>query len=133
DVIRRFHDKLGLPPDPRLIDRSEAIELLEDELPRLPLRHYRNLWDPTLDLSDMLHAISRAKDEVLDAAAYRALAQAMADSAGSAAAAAVRAEKCLEVALLFASYERMRAAGHLVDFGDLVARPVRLVESDGEV
>lgn len=132
DVIRRFHDKLGLPPDPRLIDRSEAIELLEDELPRLPLRHYRNLWDPTLDLSDMLHAISRAKDEVLDAAAYRALAQTMADRAGSDAAAAVRAEKCLEVALLFESYERTMAAGHLVDFGDLVARPVRLVESDGE-
>ncbi len=41
DIVRRFHDKLGLPPDPRLVDRSEAIELLEDELPRLPLRHYR--------------------------------------------------------------------------------------------
>lgn len=133
DVVRRFHDKLGLPPDPRLIDRSEAIELLEDELPRLPLRHYRNLWDPTLDLSDMLHAISRAKDEVLDAAAYRTLAQDMAGSTGGDAAAAMRAEKCLEVALLFESYERMMAAGHLVDFGDLVARPVRLVESDGEV
>jgi len=65
DIVRRFHDKLGLPANPRLIDRSEGIELLEDELPRLPLRHYRNLWDPALDLSDMLSAISRAKDEVV--------------------------------------------------------------------
>ena len=68
DIVRRFHDKLGLPANPRLIDRSEGIELLEDELPRLSLRHYRNLWDPALDLSDMLSAISRAKDEVVDAA-----------------------------------------------------------------
>lgn len=133
DIVRRFHDKLGLPPDPRLIDRSEAIELLEDELPRLPLHHYRNLWDPALDLSDMLNAISRAKDEVVDAAGYRALAQAMADIAGHDEEAATRAEKCLEVALLFETYERLMAAGQLIDFGDLVAQPVRLVETDVEV
>jgi len=133
DIVRRFHDKLGLPPDPRLVDRSEAIELLEDELPRLPLRHYRNLWDPTLDLSDMLHAISRAKDEVIDAVGYRMLAQSMADNAGHDDEATMRAEKCLEVALLFETYERLLAAGHLIDFGDLVALPVRLVETDAEV
>lgn len=133
DIIRRFHDKLGLPPDPRLVDRSEAIELLEDELPRLPLHHYRNLWDPALDLSDMLHAISRAKDEVINAAEYRVLAQAMADKAGHNEEAAIRAEKCLEVALLFETYEGLLTAGHLIDFGDLVALPVRLVETDAEV
>lgn len=33
DIIRRFHDKLVLPPDPRLLDRSEAIELLETNYP----------------------------------------------------------------------------------------------------
>jgi len=133
DIVRRFHDKLGLPPDPRLIDKSEAIELLEDELPRLPLRHYRNLWDPALDLSDMLNAISRAKDEVVDAAGYRVLAQAMANNAGHDVDAVTRAEKCLEVALLFEAYERLMAAGQLIDFGDLVAQPVRLAESDAEV
>ena len=133
DIVRRFHDKLGLPPDPRLIDRSEAIELLEDELPRLPLRHYRNLWDPALDLSDMLNAISRAKDEVIDAAGYRALSQAMAGNVGHDADAIIRAEKCLEVALLFETYERLMASGKLIDFGDLVAQPVRLVETDVEV
>lgn len=133
DIVRRFHDRLGLPADPRLIDKSEAIELLEDELPRLPLRHYRNLWDPALDLSDMLNAISRAKDEVVDAAQYRALAQVMADNAGHDAEAVLRAEKCLEVALLFETYERLMTAGQLIDFGDLVAQPVRLAESDSEV
>lgn len=133
DIVRRFHDRLGLPADPRLIDKSEAIELLEDELPRLPLRHYRNLWDPALDLSEMLSAISRAKDEVVDAAQYRALAQAMLDNAGHDDDARTRAEKCLEVALLFETYERLMAAGKMIDFGDLVAQPVRLVETDTEV
>ena len=133
DIVRRFHDKLGLPANPRLIDRSEGIELLEDELPRLSLRHFRNLWDPALDLSDMLSAISRAKDEVVDAAGYRALAVAMEQSCGTDAEAMKNAEKCMEVALVYETYERLMTARQLIDFGDLVAQPVRLVETDAEV
>lgn len=133
DIVRRFHDRLALPPDPRLIDRTEAIELLEDEFPRLDLKYYRNLWDPALDLSDMLSAISRAKDEVVDAAGYRALAQSMAMRAGADQDAMVRAQKCLEVATLFEAYERLLTARQLLDFGDLVALPVRLVEGSAEV
>src|SRR5690606_4336696 len=79
------------------------------------------------------HAISRAKDEVIDAAGYRRLAQSMADNVGHDEEATMRAEKCLEVALLFETYERLLLAGHLIDFGDLVALPVRLVENDAEV
>lgn len=133
DIVRRFHDRLALPPDPRLIDRTEAIELLEDEFPRLDLKHYRNLWDPALDLSDMLSAISRAKDEVVDAAGYRALAQSMTVQAGADQDATVRAQKCQEVATLFEAYERLLTARQLLDFGDLVALPVRLVEGSAEI
>ncbi len=46
DLIRRFHDKLSLSADPVLFDRSDAIAVLEELLPILPLKHYRNLWDP---------------------------------------------------------------------------------------
>ena len=62
DLIRRYHDKFDLPPDPPLFDRSDAIEVLEEGLPTLPLVHYRNLWDPALVLRDIVGAISRAKD-----------------------------------------------------------------------
>ena len=69
DLIRRYHDKFDLPPDPPLFDRSDAIEVLEEVLPTLPLLHYRNLWDPALVLRDIVGAISRAKDELVDAKA----------------------------------------------------------------
>ncbi len=134
DLVRRFHEKFDLPPDPRIIDRAEAIELLEDELPRLPLKHFRNLWDPTTDLADMLIAISRAKDEVADAARYRSLAEAMlAATAGADEETRKPAEKCREVAILFEAYERLMAAESAVDFGDLICLPVRLLESDSVV
>ena len=77
DIIRRFHAELGLTKGPRLLDRTEAVEILEHEFPRLKLKHYRNLYDPTQIISDMLVAISRAKDEVVDEKQYAALAQAM--------------------------------------------------------
>ena len=48
------------------MDRTEAAELLEQEFARLGLVHYRNLYDPTQVIADMLVAISRAKDEVIN-------------------------------------------------------------------
>ena len=33
DIIRRFHAELGLPKDPRMLDRTEAVEILEHEFP----------------------------------------------------------------------------------------------------
>jgi hypothetical protein len=59
------------------MDKTEAVELIENEFPKLGLQHYRNLYDPTQKISDILAAISRAKDEVVDAEEYAPLAKAM--------------------------------------------------------
>ena len=98
DLIRRHHDRFGLSPNPTLFDRSDAIEVLEEIFPTLPLIHYRNLWDPTMILRDVIMAISRAKDELTDPVHYRTLAEAMRADAGVDGAALVAAEKCLEIA-----------------------------------
>jgi superfamily I DNA/RNA helicase len=129
DLIRRYHDTLGLPADPPLFDRSDAIEVLEDILPTLPLVHYRNLWDPALVLRDIVAAISRAKDELTDPARYHALAQTMLAQAVDAEARAA-AEQALEVAQVYALYEQALRARRAVDFGDLVMRPALLLETD---
>lgn len=132
DIIRRFHDRLNLPVSPRLLDRSDAIELLESEYPKLNLAHFKNLWDPSETLGRILSAISRANDEVVDAAGYRSLAQKM-HAAASTDEERIAAEKCLEVATAFTAYERLKAEGGCVDFGDLVALPVRLCESHPDI
>lgn len=134
DVLRQFHDREGLPDDPRLVDKADAVALLEDLVTRLPLRHYRNLHDPTLDLSDILSAISRAKDELASPERYMALATRMAEEAEAAGdeEARIRAEKAVEVAEVYRVYDdEMRKVGRL-DFGDLVMRPVLLLERDPE-
>lgn len=134
DIIRRFHAELGLPVDPRMMDRTEAVELLEAEFPRLRLVHYRNLYDPTQIIADMLAAVSRAKDEVVDADAYATLADAMLVKAGDSDSNAREvAERAGEVARVYAAYEQLKRNAHCIDFGDLITLPVRLLETDAAI
>ena len=128
DLVRRFHDHLDLPSDPTPLDTTDAIALLENEFVRLSLVHFKDLWDPTEKLKDILSAISRAKDEVVDACRYKELAEAMRSSADVEA-----AERCQEIALVYEAYETLKKGGGFVDFGDLVALPVTLLENDAEV
>lgn len=132
DLIRRFHAELRLPGDPRLMDRTEAAELLEHEFPRLGLRHYRDLYDPAQIIADMLSAISRAKDEVVDAARYADLAESMCRRAVTDEARET-AERCAEVARVYAAYEALKRQERCVDFGDLVCLPVQLLERDSAI
>jgi len=130
DLLRRYHDRLGLPSDPSLFDRSDALDVLEEILPTLRLQHYRNLFDPTLILREFLQAISRAKDELADAARYRELGQEMYDQAGTDADRRKAAEKCLEVARVYDLYEKELSKRGAVDFGDLVMKPAILLKKD---
>lgn len=129
DVLRRFHDQVDLPADPRLMDRTEAVELLEQEFARLGLAHYRDVYDPSQVISDLLSAISRAKDEVVDTIQYRDLAQRMRDAATNPEEIEA-AERVLEVATVYEAYEELKHQAGCVDFGDLVLRPVQLLEAN---
>jgi superfamily I DNA/RNA helicase len=132
DLIRRFHVELGLPKDPRMLDRTEAVEILEHEFPRLGLVHYRNLYDPTQIIADILGAISRAKDEVVDEKTYAELAEAMVRKAGTDAE-RLLGERAREVAKVYEAYEKLKRRADCVDFGDLVSLPVRLLESNATI
>lgn len=138
DMLRAWGDRLGYSRNPRLLDRTDAVAMLEDELPRLNLKHHRDIYDPTGIIMDMLAAISRAKDEVCDAERYMTLAEAMISGAqglvGDEKEATIeRAERAREVALVYARYEEVKRERDLVDFGDLVMLPVKLLEGDPEV
>ena len=132
DVVRRFKTEFGFPSDPRMMDRTEAVELLEHEFPRLNLVHYRDLYDPTQEISDILAAISRAKDEVVDETRYEQLADAMRHRAANDVERKA-AERALEVARVYKIYEEIKRGANCVDFGDLVSLPVRLIEEDAAV
>lgn len=134
DLIRRFYDLLGLPDNPSIMDQTEAIELLEIEYAHLKLTHFRDLWDPTDKLRSILSAISRAKDEVVGSEQYGVLAAAMADGIDDNDKERQKSALiCKEVALVYDVYERLKKQRDKLDFGDLVALPVGLLEGDSKV
>lgn len=135
DVVRRHYRELNLPAAPVLFDRSDAIEVLEELLPTLPLVHYRNIWDPTLVLRDILDAISRAKDELITPDRYRELASQMLGAAEAIndEERIIAAQKCLEVADVYDLYERTLSERGAIDFGDLVMRPAMLLQGNSVV
>lgn len=134
DLVRRHYDKLSLPADPALFDRSDAIAVLEEILPTLPLNHFRNLWDPVMVLKDVLSAISRAKDELVNEDQYLELAKAQRKAAAEGDEEAIEAaEECLEIAEIYKRYEEAKRKRGAVDFGDLIMAPVKLIETDAGV
>ncbi|MGE7199613.1 ATP-dependent helicase [Brevundimonas naejangsanensis] len=132
DLVQRHFGRLGFDREPRLMDRVEAIELLEPESARLGLRHYKDIRNPASKLSDILAAISRAQDELVDPAEYLALAQAMEGAAGEDATARIAAEKAVEVARVYARYQQIKRDRRAIDFGDLITLPVALLREDPE-
>ena len=131
ELIRKYHDhpQLGFPPDVAVIDKSDAVAFLEEVLPLLPLDHYKNLWDPLVNLKDIVGAISRAKDELVSPAAYKQLAEQMLHAARDDESRET-AEKALEVAAVYERYEQLLAENKLLDFGDLIMKPTVLLEED---
>ena len=133
DIVRRFHDRLDLPVAPRLIDSTEAIAFLEDEFAQLELQHFKDLWDPTDKLRGILAAISRAKDEVVDANQYLALGKAMHESARNRRRSCGPPNDAWKLRAFTKVYEGLKASRGVVDFGDLVALPTKLLERDASV
>lgn len=131
DLVKRFHKELGYTRQPRMMDRPEAVDLLEAEFTRLGLIHYRNLWDPSPLLRDLLNAISRAQDELVTPTRYADLARAMSRSSNPAD--QLAGAKAEEVAKVYEAYEALKLKAGAVDFGDLVTLPVKLLTEHSEI
>jgi len=132
ELLRKYGDQVDLPSDPQVLDPMDALFLLERELPRLDLKHYQNLYEPAIALRDILNAISRAKDELVDPVRYAQLATAMAGSATNEDQ-LEKADRAAEVAAVYAHYQRLLEKEKALDFGDLIARSVRLLQNNPNV
>jgi len=127
-VLRQGALEAGIDPEFRVLSRPEQIIFLRERLFALPLRRFRPLGDPTRHLDRLLGVVSRAKDEDVSPAAYRAFAEALAAAAGSDAE-RDEAEAQLEVAAFYESYDRLLVEAGALDFGDQIHRALELLRA----
>lgn len=131
EILRKYSVQAGFSAEPKLLDRTGSLMLLEELLPSLGLKHYLDLVDPVRGLRSLLTLIARAKDELAGPEKYEQLARAMMSHANAAEREA--GQKALEVAHAYQIYEKALHAKGSVDFGDLIARPVELLRSHPEI
>jgi len=127
-VLRLAALEAGINPEFRVLTRPEQVILLRERLWRLPLKRFRPLGDPTQHLQALLGLVSRAKDEDVSPAAYRAWAE---KQAAAAATEEERdgADRHLELAAFYASCQDLMAEAGLVDFGDQIHRSLELLRA----
>ncbi len=121
DLLRRHWQTAALPPRPVLLDRVDVVALLEQHVADLGLRALRYLHDPAFPLPEIAAVISRAKEDLIGPTDFAVRARAAGDA------------RLIEVAGVYAVYERLLRERGALDFGDLVARAVRLLEENEAV
>lgn len=132
ELIKKWPSMLGRTSKVRILDQAASLSLLEENLERLPLSHYQNLYDPALELVQVLKVISRCKDELI--------------TPGQLAAAAIedervaeteeereKASKTLEIAAIYDIYESCLLEVDAVDFGDCVRYALTLISENPAV
>ncbi len=132
EILRKFGHLASVAEPVRLLDQADVLAMLEQDLPQLGLDHYLLLHEPLLNLRYILGAISRAKDEVKSPDDYAAAAVRMAETARTEGD-QLKAARAAEVARVYRHYdERMRGRG-IVDFADLINRPVEMLRAHPEI
>jgi DNA helicase-2/ATP-dependent DNA helicase PcrA len=135
-LLREHALEAGLSDRSTVLSRAEQVIFLREHLFELPLDRYRPLGDPTRFLHSLVTLISRARDEDVTPAEYRAAAEALtarAQAEPQDAALAEQASQQRELAALYEGYERLMRAHDRIDFGDQVSLALRLLRDHPSV
>ncbi len=135
-LLREYALQAGLSDRSTVMSRPEQIIFLREHLFELPLHRFRPLGDPTRFLGALVTLISRARDEDITPAAYRAAADVLSLRAADTPedeALAEQAAQQAEIAALYETYERLMRAKDRLDFGDQVSLALRLLREHPSV
>jgi DNA helicase II / ATP-dependent DNA helicase PcrA len=129
DLLRRHWRVAGLPPEPLLLTEADSLALLENRIGEWDFEALRYLHDPTFPLPDILRMISKAKEGLVSPEEFtrRAAKKAEFDMENR------EGEKLLEVGIAYAAYEKILQEKGAVDYADLIARSLRLLEEHPDV
>jgi DNA helicase-2/ATP-dependent DNA helicase PcrA len=125
-VLREGALEAGLDPEFRVLTRAEQVIFLRERLWQLPLRRFRPLGDPTRHLAALLSFVSRAKDEDVAPGEYRGWAETRVAEAATPAD-RDQAERHVELAAFYETYERLLREAGAADFGDQIVLGLRLL------
>ncbi|MBI4128364.1 MAG: UvrD-helicase domain-containing protein [Parcubacteria group bacterium] len=131
---------LGIDPGFKLLTTTESYLFLREHLFKFDLDYYRPLGNPTKFIEALLAHFSRAKDEDISPKEYLDYTKRLLKAQGSklkARRSEVRAqrseragereeaERILEIAKAYSTYEELKQKENLIDFGDLIVKSLQ--------
>ncbi len=122
-VLRDEAVQIGLNPGFKLSTEAESMLFLKKNLFTLQLNYFRPLGNPYKFLQGLLQHFSRLKDDDITPEEYQKFAEKM---TGNSAAEILETKKTLELAKAYKTYEELKAAEGVMDFGDLNANVLKL-------
>jgi DNA helicase-2/ATP-dependent DNA helicase PcrA len=118
---------IGLPNDFRLVNETDAYLLVRRNFGRFRLDYYRPRANPTKFIHALLKHFSRAKDEAVGPEEYLAHARAVAAAEDLTPEAQEEADRVLELAEAYATYQQLLLEHDSLDFGDLQTYALELL------
>ncbi len=119
--------EIGLDPSYKILTPSQAWILIKEHLFDFDLDYYRPLGNPTKFISAMLTLFSRAQDESTRPSEYLRWANAKLKSSNDKVE-QQKAEKQLELANAYKTYQELKIENSYLDFGDLIVWTLNLFE-----
>jgi len=137
ELLKIYGENIGLRSPLKLLTPVDVFALVKKRLASMPMGVFEDLRQPARNLISLFTAISRSKDELIDPAEYLALAERWRsqlqselesnDDAGLKAR-LDEAVGCVDAGHFYAKYQELLRVEGAVDYGDLIAETVRLLE-----
>lgn len=131
-IIREHTIALGLPSEPRLLDRARSFQLLLDEFHRVDLPN-RKLGRPQQLVEETLTLSSSLADHLVTVEALRADCLAMAGNRSLTPWVRRVARSRADLCILLDAYAAAKRRLGVLDFGDQIALAVEAVRSDPSI
>ena len=131
-IIREHTIALGLPGEPRLLDRARSFQLLLEEFHRVDLPN-RKLGRPQQLVEETLTLSSSLADHLVTVEALRADCLAMADDRSLTPWVRRVARSRADLCILLDAYASAKRRLGVLDFGDQIALAVEAVRSDPSI
>ncbi|MDD5952836.1 MAG: 3'-5' exonuclease, partial [Oscillospiraceae bacterium] len=111
-ILRKYGERIGYTPGFTIYDANDSKKLIAECMKQL------NIDDRQLPIKTVINAISRAKDQLIDAEKYSA-------SAGS-------DFRMGQIAVTYELYQKKLTDANALDFDDIIMQTVRLLRRDTE-
>ncbi len=130
--------EIGLPPDFKLLNETDQVRLVRQNLDAFDLDYYRPLGNPTKFIQALVKHFSRAKDENIQPEEYLEYAKNMQLDRGDVDFAKKKGEddeefteeqRMQEVANAYHVYQQMLLDNSALDFGDLIIYTIKLFKT----